>query len=162
MVKMHRKVGAVAIYSPTAVALIVLVAVVVLAGAGYAACRLAADDERRERVVVARSSSSTSPRPEERRLRTELTAANARIERVLDRLGEERARIRRLRARARRGGATADRGAASLRLGRPYVVTLREGRGGADYTIGRRAPLQPGETYRICSDGQGICLGGGR
>ena len=161
MVRMHRKVGAVAIYSPTRVALIVLAAVVVLAGAGYGAGRLAADDERRDRVVVTRSSSSAAG-PEDARLRTELAAANARVERVLDRLGEERARIRRLRARARRRGATADRGAASLAVGRPYVVTLRKGRGGADYTIGRRAPLRAGETYRLCSDGQGICLGAGR
>jgi hypothetical protein len=162
MAKVHRKIGAVAVYSPTRVALLVVAFVAVIGAAGFAIGRVTGDDDAEQLAVT--SAASRGPTAAEQRLLARATAAEARVDRVLDRLAEERARLRRLRAQARRStrsSASANRGAAALRLDRPYIVTLRSGSGGADYTIGRRAPMEPGTSYRLCSDGVGICLGGG-
>lgn len=158
MVKVNRKIGAVAVYSPVRAAALVLAVTALLLAAGFALARLTDGED-------SRASAPAEP-PQAARvesLQSRLDASEARLERVLARLRKVRAQRRsyaqRL-SRTRRAGAraTADAGAGRLATGRPYIVMLRKGREGADYVIGPRRAMERGMSYRRCPDGRGICV----
>ena len=156
MVKVNRKIGAVAVYSPLRAGALVLVVAALLIAGGYAAAQLADDDADGSTATPV----ATAAPVRTDGLQTRLDASEARTERVLARLRRVRAqrlkyakRIQRMR-RARR---TANAGAARLQTGRPYIVVLRKGSRNADYVIGPRSALERGMSYRRCPDGGGIC-----
>lgn len=156
MVKVNRQIGAVAVYSPLRAGALILFTVLLLLGGGFAIAQLT-DDEDGGAVATAQ----TGPPPAADR--AQLAVAEARADRALARLRKVRAQRRKYATRIqrmRRARKTADAGSAPLATGRPYIVILRKGRGGADYVIGPRSPMQAGMSYRRCPDGNGICARG--
>lgn len=160
MVKVNRKIGAVAVYSPLRAGALIVFTALLLLGGGFGIAQLT-DDDGGGAVATAQTAAPAPAAAEADR--SQLAAADARADRALALLRRVRAqrgkyatRIRRMR-RARK---TADAGSAPLATGTPYIVVLRKGRGGADYVIGPRSPMQAGTSYRRCPDGNGICARG--
>ena len=159
MVKVNRKIGAVAVYSPFRAGVLVLLTGLLLLGGGFGIARLVDGDDGSGSVATAQT--APAPSVQSDRLEARMRAAEARVERVLARLGQVRAQRRALVARMKRlraAGTTADAGTAKLATGRPYVVVLGKGSGGADYVIGARYAFKPGTSYSACSDGTGVCV----
>lgn len=158
MVKVNRKIGAVAVYSPFRAGAIVLLTALLLLAGGFGIAQLADGDEDGS-VATAQTGGPTSDAGATQ-ARAQLAAAEARTDRAQARLRKVRAQRRKYALRIRRmrsSRKTADAGSARLATGTPYIVILRKGSGGADYVIGPRSPMRRGMSYRRCPDGVGIC-----
>lgn len=156
MVKVNRRIGAIAIYSPLRAGALVLGAVVTVGAGGFGLARFIDEegDAAAQTPAKVAPQAANGPTPGETEQRKRADAAEARVERVLDRLGQVRARNRRLQRRI----ITANQSESRLRGGTPYVVTMLPGFDGADFVITGRHRIKSGETYRTCSDGKGVCI----
>lgn len=145
-VRLHRRIGAVAIYSVPLAAAITALVLAVLVGAGYAIGRLTTSGSSSTTTVVKRVAVPAPP-----------TAAEA---------GRQAADMRRAEATAWRSGyrrglrrgaeraAVATPSVDALVAGTPYVVVRASGSSALTFKV----PVEAGRLYRLCPDRAGICV----
>jgi hypothetical protein len=146
-VRVHRSVGAVAVYSRPRAVLIALLLVAVLAGGGYAIGRVTAPEatttvihEKAAAPPVAPATAAPTP------AKASPAATRAAYRRGL------RAGV----ARGRKSVVAAPAALAALEPGTPYIVTVN-GTPKGPQTLGFNTTVESGFLYRLCPDRTGIC-----
>jgi hypothetical protein len=142
-VKVWKSVGAVAVYSKTRVAALVIVGLVVVAGAGFAGGLLVQGDDNESSPAPAPvATTPDTPPPSEAKAEPTRTPPLTR------------------RAAYRRGYRDGTRqlfgSGGPLRAGSAYFVRAERGPGGV--RIGRRERVELGTTYWLCAGGQRLCM----
>jgi hypothetical protein len=146
-IKVWKRTGAVAVYSPVRFALTVLVLVLAVAAAGFFGGRATRSTKTTVATVRAPAppaTASTAPAKPAPAPTTPVRARHA---------------VRRSFQRGYRAGARSVFGSPSFFVpGSAYLVKVAPGGNGARYSLGPRVKVQTGFVYRLCRGGTKICV----
>jgi hypothetical protein len=150
-VKVSKRVGAVAIYSPARAVTLVTVLVLAIAAVGFFGGRASKSDAKAD---PAQPAAASAPAPAQS---STSTAGNG---------GSDTAAVdtkgvaKRNYQRGYRAGvkAAAPGGSGFFKPGQAYIIKVEPGRNGAPFSIGAHTRIDPAFRYRLCRGGTRICV----
>jgi hypothetical protein len=152
-VKVSKRVGAVAIYSPARAIALVTVLVLAIAAVGFFGGRASKSDAKAApSQPAAASAPATAPAQDS----TSTAGTGGADASAPDTTAHAQRHIK----RGYRAGAQAavPGGAAFFKPGEAYIIKVEPGRNGAPFSIGAHTRIDPNFRYRICRGGTRICV----
>jgi hypothetical protein len=148
-IKVSRRVGAVAVYSPLRATLLVLSVLLVVAAAAFFGGRASKSDASDSSPQQAQA---PAPAPEPTTTQDDGAADAPAV--------DTKKVARRSYKRGYRAGAeaAAPGGSDFFKPGQTYLLKIEPGRNGARYSIGPHVQVDPRYRYRICRGGTKICV----
>ena len=150
-VKVSKRVGAVAIYSPARAIALVTVLVLAIAAAAFFGGRASKGDAKAEPAQPAAASASAPAQSS-----TSTAGSGATDTPAVD----TKAVAKRNYKRGYQAGAkaAAPGGSGFFKPGSAYIIKVEPGRNGAPFSIGAHTRIDPAFRYRICRGGTRICV----